>query len=54
MHDRDWQYIGWAGSAGLGLVALHGKTSKKWTEAHTVFALLSAVAVVGPLLFKNR
>jgi hypothetical protein len=53
MSRRDWQYVGWAGSAGLGLVAIHGKTSKQWTEAHTFFALLSLAAMIGPAIFRD-
>ncbi len=53
MRDRDWAYVKLAGAVALALVAIHGKTSRSWHDLHTVGVLLSALAMVGPLLLSD-
>jgi hypothetical protein len=44
---KDWQDLAKLAAAGGAIVALHGITSKKWTEAHTLFAVLGIIAFLG-------
>jgi hypothetical protein len=50
MDRKDWQYVGWVGTAGLSFLAIHGRTNRQWTTAHTFFAAFSLAAVIAPWL----
>ena len=53
MRQKDWAYLKLAGAIALAVVAIHGRTSRRWSELHTVGVVVSAVAAVGPLLLKD-
>lgn len=53
MRKKDWAYVKLAGAMALALVAVHGKTSRGWRDLHTVGVVLSALAMVGPLLLSD-
>jgi hypothetical protein len=49
MHDMessDWKALAAIATIGGGIVALHGITSKKWTDAHTLFTALGIAAAL--------
>lgn len=41
--------IGAVAAVGAAVVAIHGITSKKWRNAHTLFTVLGAVVAVATL-----
>ena len=47
MSNKDWKTLAIVASVGGLVVGLHGITSKRWTNAHTLFVLLGAIAAVG-------
>jgi hypothetical protein len=49
MRKRDWQIIGLIATAGGAAVAVHGITSKRWKDAHTLFSVLSACVALAAL-----
>lgn len=50
MSKRDWDTFSTVATVGGALVALHGITSGKWSDAHKFFLVLSLVAAIGPHL----
>ena len=46
MESSDWKALGVIAAIGGGIVALHGITNKKWTDAHTIFTVLGIVAAL--------
>jgi hypothetical protein len=46
MEASDWKALVAIAAVGGGIVALHGVTSKKWTEAHTLFTVLGIIATL--------
>lgn len=48
MSRQDWGYLQLAGMTALALVAIHGASSRKWQDIHTIGVVLCAIAAVGP------
>ena len=46
--EIDWKLVGVIGTVTAGLAVLHGLTSRKWKDAHTVGVLLGLVAAIAP------
>ena len=46
MKKKDLATLGAVATIGGAIVALHGITSKRWKEAHTVFVVASLVVVM--------
>lgn len=46
MAKRDWATVGALAAIGTGVVVLHGVTSRKWKDAHTLFSVLGALATL--------
>jgi len=50
MSRRDWQTVRLAGTAVLLAVSIHGVSSRRWSDLHTLGVILSVVAAIGPEL----
>jgi hypothetical protein len=50
MTKADWKAIGIAGSLFGLAVTIHGVTSKRWRDLHTVALILGIAAMLGPEL----
>jgi hypothetical protein len=50
VNHKRWAYLKLAGAIGLAVVAIHGKSGRRWGELHTAAVLISALAMVGPML----
>jgi hypothetical protein len=48
MSRREWQTVRLAGTAVLLAVSIHGVTSSRWSELHTLGVILSVAAAIGP------
>ncbi len=46
--DVDWKAVGAIGAVIAGLAVLHGQTSKRWKDAHTLGVVLGLVAAIAP------
>jgi len=44
----DWKAVGAAGAVIAGIAALHGLTSRRWKDAHTLGVILGLVAAAAP------
>ena len=44
MSKSDWKALAAVAAIGGGVVALHGITNKKWSDAHTLFTVLGILA----------
>lgn len=53
MSKKDWRYMQLAGMTALAFVAIHGATSRRWKDLHTIGVILCAVAAVGPELGRS-
>jgi hypothetical protein len=42
--DVDWKAVGAIGAVIAGLAVLHGLTSKRWKDAHTLGVVLGLIA----------
>jgi hypothetical protein len=49
MSKRDAQTLGAIAAVGVAIVVIHGITNEKWSEAHTLFTVVGAVAAVAAL-----
>ena len=47
MSERDWNRIGMSGRVVLAAVAIHGATSRRWRNAHTVGVVMCLIAIAG-------
>ncbi len=54
MSAKDLQVVGAVAVIAGAIVTLHGLTSRRWRQAHTVVVVLSALAVAGPYLKSAR
>ena len=52
MDKSTWKAIGTLASIGGGLVALHGVSSKRWEDWHTVCTVVAIMAAIGTLASK--
>lgn len=48
MNRHELEYLRLAGGIALTVVAIHGVTSGRWKDLHTLGVVLSAIAMVGP------
>jgi hypothetical protein len=48
----NWQAVGVAGTVIAGVAALHGLTSRKWRDAHTLGVILGLAASLAPKLLQ--
>ena len=46
----DWKAVGAAGAIIAGLAVLHGLTSRKWKDIHTLGVVLGLVAAAAPYM----
>ena len=46
MTRNEWDDIGKWAQVGLAIVALHGATTKTWTQAHTALSVVAVLAIV--------
>ncbi len=46
--ELDWKAVCAIGAVITGLAVLHGLTSRKWRDAHTLGVALGLLAAVGP------
>ncbi len=46
--DIDWKAVGAAGAVIAGIAVLHGLTSRKWRDAHTLGVVLGLIAAAAP------
>jgi hypothetical protein len=53
MRREDWARVGLAGRVILIVVTLHGITSRRWRQFHTIGTALSIIATVGPLFVEE-
>jgi hypothetical protein len=51
---KDWRLVGAVAVAVGAVVAIHGVTSRRWRQAHTLAVVLSALAAVGPYMKSGR
>lgn len=50
MSRRDWETVHLVGAVVLLAVSVHGVTSRRWSELHSLGVILSVAAVIGPEL----
>lgn len=48
--DIDWKAVGAIGTVIAGIALLHGLTSRKWKDAHTLGVVLGLLATAAPYL----
>jgi hypothetical protein len=46
----NWKTVGAAGTVLAGIAILHGLTSRKWRDVHTLGVILGTAAAVAPRL----
>jgi len=46
--DIDWKAVGAIGAVVAAIAVLHGLTSRKWKEVHTLGMLLGLLATAAP------